>query len=82
MEEDSEYFIHRCRIGLEERLVHVPREKHEEYKARLEFEIEVINQMKFPGYMLIVWDFVREAKKMGIAVGPGRGSAAGSLVAY
>ena len=82
MDEDSEYFIHRCRVGLKERLIHVPDAKHEEYKARLEFEIEVINQMKFPGYMLIVWDFVREAKRMGIAVGPGRGSAAGSLVAY
>lgn len=80
--EDSEYFIHCCRKGLEERLVHVPSERHQEYRDRLEFEIEVINQMKFPGYMLIVWDFVREAKKMGIAVGPGRGSAAGSLVAY
>ncbi|MCI4405649.1 MAG: DNA polymerase III subunit alpha, partial [Sulfuricurvum sp.] len=80
--EDSEYFIHCCRRGLEERLVHVPSERHQEYRERLEFEIEVINQMKFPGYMLIVWDFVREAKKMGIAVGPGRGSAAGSLVAY
>ena len=82
MEEDSQFFIHRCRIGLDERLVHVPVAKHEEYKARLEFEMGVINQMKFPGYMLIVWDFVREAKRMGIAVGPGRGSAAGSLVAY
>lgn len=80
--EDSEYFIHRCRIGLEERLIHVPSERHTEYRERLEFEMQVINQMKFPGYMLIVWDFVREAKKMGIAVGPGRGSAAGSLVAY
>ncbi|MBD3798671.1 MAG: DNA polymerase III subunit alpha, partial [Epsilonproteobacteria bacterium] len=80
--EDSEYFIHCCRKGLKERLVHVPAERHQEYRDRLEFEIEVINQMKFPGYMLIVWDFVREAKKMGIAVGPGRGSAAGSLVAY
>lgn len=80
--EDSEYFIHRCRIGLEERLKHVPSERHEEYRERLEFEMNVINQMKFPGYMLIVWDFVREAKRMGIAVGPGRGSAAGSLVAY
>lgn len=82
IEEDSEYFIHRCRIGLEERLVHVPVERHQEYRERLEFEMQVINQMKFPGYMLIVWDFVREAKRMGIAVGPGRGSAAGSLVAY
>ncbi|MCX6073454.1 MAG: DNA polymerase III subunit alpha [Campylobacterales bacterium] len=82
MEEDSQYFIHRCRVGLDERLKHVPQDKHEEYRARLEFEMNVINQMKFPGYMLIVWDFVREAKRMGIAVGPGRGSAAGSLVAY
>jgi DNA polymerase-3 subunit alpha len=82
IEEDSEYFIHRCRIGLENRLVHVPVERHQEYRDRLEFEMQVINQMKFPGYMLIVWDFVREAKRMGIAVGPGRGSAAGSLVAY
>jgi DNA polymerase-3 subunit alpha len=80
--QDSEYFIHRCRLGLIERLKHVPIERHEEYKERLEFEMGVINQMKFPGYMLIVWDFVREAKHMGIAVGPGRGSAAGSLVAY
>lgn len=82
IEEDSEYFIHRCRIGLEMRLEHVPESRHQEYRERLEFEMQVINQMKFPGYMLIVWDFVREAKRMGIAVGPGRGSAAGSLVAY
>lgn len=82
IDNDAEYFIHRCRIGLEERLVHVPDARHQEYRDRLEFEMEVINQMKFPGYMLIVWDFVREAKRMGIAVGPGRGSAAGSLVAY
>ncbi|WP_294892451.1 MULTISPECIES: DNA polymerase III subunit alpha [unclassified Sulfuricurvum] len=79
---DAEYFIHCCRLGLEERLKHVPAERHQEYRERLEFEMDVINQMKFPGYMLIVWDFVREAKKMGIAVGPGRGSAAGSLVAF
>ncbi|MFZ5375529.1 MAG: DNA polymerase III subunit alpha [Campylobacterota bacterium] len=79
---DAEYFIHCCRLGLEQRLKHVPTERHQEYRDRLEFEMDVINQMKFPGYMLIVWDFVREAKKMGIAVGPGRGSAAGSLVAY
>ncbi|MDA3947093.1 MAG: DNA polymerase III subunit alpha, partial [Helicobacteraceae bacterium] len=79
---DAEYFIHRCKIGLENRLKHVPQERHEEYKARLEFEMDIINSMKFPGYMLIVWDFVKEAKEMGVAVGPGRGSAAGSLVAY
>ncbi|MDQ1264718.1 MAG: polymerase subunit alpha, partial [Campylobacterota bacterium] len=79
---DAQYFIHRCRLGLIERLKHVPQERHEEYRERLEFEMQVINSMKFPGYMLIVWDFVKVAKEMGIAVGPGRGSAAGSLVAY
>ncbi|MGD9716254.1 MAG: DNA polymerase III subunit alpha [Sulfuricurvum sp.] len=79
---DAEYFIHCCRKGLEKRLEHVPEARHTEYRERLEFEMDVINQMKFPGYMLIVWDFVREAKNMGIAVGPGRGSAAGSLVAF
>ena len=79
---DAEYFIYRCELGLEERLKHVPQERHEEYRDRLKFEMNVINSMKFPGYMLIVWDFVKVAKEMGIAVGPGRGSAAGSLVAY
>ena len=79
---DAEYFIFCCERGLEKRLEHVPQEKHEEYRERLKFEMDIINSMKFPGYMLIVWDFVKVAKDMGIAVGPGRGSAAGSLVAY
>ena len=79
---DAEYFSYRCKIGLENRLKIVPQEKHTEYKERLEFEMGIINSMKFPGYMLIVWDFVKVAKEKGIAVGPGRGSAAGSLVAY
>ncbi len=79
---DAEYFVHRCEIGLKNRLIHVPEERHEEYRERLVFEMDIINSMKFPGYMLIVWDFVKVAKEMGIAVGPGRGSAAGSLVAY
>ncbi|MBN2894299.1 MAG: DNA polymerase III subunit alpha [Campylobacterales bacterium] len=79
---DAEYFIHCCRKGLQKRLEYVPQERHEEYRARLEFEMNVINSMKFPGYMLIVWDFVKVAKEMLIAVGPGRGSAAGSLVAF
>ncbi|RBQ28596.1 DNA polymerase III subunit alpha [Aliarcobacter vitoriensis] len=82
LENDKVLFGFECRNGLEERLKLVPLEKHEEYKNRLEVEIEIINNMKFPGYMLIVWDFVRVAKEMGIPVGPGRGSAAGSLVAY
>ncbi len=79
---DTEYFIFCCERGLEARLKYVPKERHEEYRKRLIFEMDIINSMKFPGYMLIVWDFVKEAKKMKIAVGPGRGSAAGSLVAF
>jgi len=79
---DAEYFTYRCKLGLENRLRHVDESKHEEYRKRLDFEMDIINSMKFPGYMLIVWDFVKVAKEMGIAVGPGRGSAAGSLVAY
>jgi DNA polymerase-3 subunit alpha len=52
------------------------------YNKRLEIELDVIAAMKYPGYFLIVWDFIREAKSRGIPVGPGRGSGAGSLVAY
>jgi DNA polymerase-3 subunit alpha len=54
----------------------------EAYRARLETELDVIAKMKFPGYFLIVWDFIRFAKESGVPVGPGRGSGAGSLVAY
>ncbi|MDX4035628.1 DNA polymerase III subunit alpha [Aliarcobacter skirrowii] len=82
LENDKVLFAFECRKGLEDRLKLVPLEKHEEYRARLETEINIINNMKFPGYMLIVWDFVKVAKDMKIPVGPGRGSAAGSLVAY
>src|SRR4249919_2675064 len=53
-----------------------------EARERLEFELEVIEEMGFSSYFLIVWDFVRYAKENGIAVGPGRGSAAGSIVSY
>ena len=58
--------------------------KHDlaEYGERLDREIRMIQQMKFSGYFLIVWDFIRYAKSDGIPVGPGRGSAAGSLVGY
>ncbi|MEA1918958.1 MAG: DNA polymerase III subunit alpha, partial [Campylobacterota bacterium] len=79
---DAEYFIYCCEEGLKQRLAYVPEERHEEYRERLVFEMDIINSMKFPGYMLIVWDFVKVAKEMDIAVGPGRGSAAGSLVAF
>ncbi len=53
-----------------------------EYEERLNIEIETIKKMGFPGYFLIVWDFIRYAREQGIPVGPGRGSAAGSLAAY
>ena len=79
---DNDYFAYQCRVGLEKRLLHVTPERHLEYRDRLEREIKIICDMKFPGYMLIVWDFIREAKSRGVPVGPGRGSAAGSLVAY
>jgi len=80
--DDAEYFVYKCKEGLENRLKIVPQERHKEYKERLIYEMDIINSMKFPGYMMIVWDFVIAAKRMGIAVGPGRGSAAGSLVAF
>ena len=82
LENDKVLFIEESRRGLERRLQIVPQSKHQSYRDRLQVEIDIINTMKFPGYMLIVWDFVDAAKKMGIPVGPGRGSAAGSLVAY
>ncbi|MCB0856973.1 MAG: DNA polymerase III subunit alpha [Solirubrobacterales bacterium] len=53
-----------------------------EARERMEFELKVIEEMGFPSYFLIVWDFVHYAKENGIAVGPGRGSAAGSIVSY
>jgi DNA polymerase-3 subunit alpha len=53
-----------------------------EYEARLSDEIRMIQRMKFSGYFLVVWDFIRYARSQGIPVGPGRGSAAGSLVSY
>lgn len=52
------------------------------YRKRLDTELDIIIGMKFPGYFLIVWDFIRHAKEHGIPVGPGRGSGAGSIVAY
>ncbi|MDP1865560.1 MAG: DNA polymerase III subunit alpha, partial [Bradyrhizobium sp.] len=57
-------------------------ETEETYRARLAFEIDVITRMEYPGYFLIVADFIKWAKGQGIPVGPGRGSGAGSLVAY
>jgi DNA polymerase-3 subunit alpha len=82
----EEFFAEESRKGLEQRLQVLmpgaPEEKRQPYLDRLEIEIGVINQMKFPGYFLIVADFIQWAKNNGIPVGPGRGSGAGSLVAY
>ena len=82
LDNDADYFVYKCKEGLKERLKLIPKEEHQKYWDRLEYEMKIINSMKFPGYMLIVWDFINYAKKRGIPVGPGRGSAAGSLVAY
>ncbi len=69
--------------GLKERLAVIPHATEvAEYEKRLEFELGIIEGMGFPGYFLIVADFIKWAKEKGIAVGPGRGSGAGSLVAY
>ncbi len=54
----------------------------DEIGSRIEFELQVIERMGYPSYFLIVWDFIRAAREMGVSVGPGRGSAAGSVVAY
>lgn len=54
----------------------------DEIKERIAFELKTIEWMGFPGYFLIVWDFIRAAREIGVSVGPGRGSAAGSVVAY
>ncbi|HEV7286714.1 MAG TPA: DNA polymerase III subunit alpha, partial [Kaistia sp.] len=74
-----------ARTGLEKRLAFhglAPGLTDKEYWDRLEFELSVIEKMKFPGYFLIVADFIQWAKLQGIPVGPGRGSGAGSLVAW
>lgn len=82
------YFRHASFEGLEERLAHLYRDaavrdqKRPSYVERLEFEINTILKMGFPGYFLIVGDFINWAKNNGCPVGPGRGSGAGSLVAY
>jgi DNA polymerase-3 subunit alpha len=85
------YFEEVCRAGLKKRLDTAVRQLElrgqrrstpEEYEARLNYEIDVIKQMSYSGYFLIVWDFIKYARDNGIPVGPGRGSATGSLVAY
>ena len=84
------YFEHVARQGFADRLVRLRQTDEEgklrhpigEYEQRLSYEIDMVKRMGFPGYLLIVWDFIRYAREQGIPVGPGRGSAAGSLVAW
>ena len=86
----DEYFAHVAREGFAERRVRLAELdargglKHplQEYEERLDYEIRMIQRMGYAGYFLIVWDFIRYAREQGVPVGPGRGSAAGSLVAY
>jgi DNA polymerase-3 subunit alpha len=84
------YFEHVTRQGFGQRLVRLRQLEAEgrlghpitAYEQRLAYEIAMIERMGYPGYFLIVWDFIRYARERGIPVGPGRGSAAGSLVAW
>ncbi|HJW24205.1 MAG TPA: DNA polymerase III subunit alpha [Rhodocyclaceae bacterium] len=84
----DEFLVSEAKAGLEKRLAHLYPDqetrdaKRPEYEQRLEFECKTIVQMGFPGYFLIVADFINWAKNHGVPVGPGRGSGAGSLVAY
>ena len=75
---NERYFRKLCYEGFEERYQDPP----PEYLERLEYEIGVISRMGYVNYYLIVWDFIRYAKEVGIPVGPGRGSGAASIVAY
>ncbi len=83
--DEGEELFKQAKEGLENRLAatgHAPGMTREDYDQRLAFEVSVINKMNYPGYFLIVADFIRWAKSQGIPVGPGRGSGASSLVAY
>ncbi len=80
---EADELAHQAREGLKARLAQVtPAAPEEDYWARLEWEVGIIQQMGFPGYFLIVSDFIKWAKLHDIPVGPGRGSGAGSLVAW
>ncbi len=75
---EDDYLHHLAYKGAEKRY----KELTTEVKERLDFELETVKKMGFPGYFLIVQDFIAKAREMGVSVGPGRGSAAGSVVAY
>jgi DNA polymerase III subunit alpha len=79
---DAEYLRELCEAGLDERYGEERVRSDAELRARLDYELAVITKMGFSSYFLIVWDFVKYARDREIPVGPGRGSAVGSLVAY
>lgn len=86
---ENQFFEKLCHEGLERRLQRILKtdapdygKRYQDYQDRLRFELDIIIQMGFPGYFLIVMDFIQWAKDHKIPVGPGRGSGAGSLVAY
>jgi len=84
------YFVHVSREWFEKRIKEckhlwyqgILKHTEADYRARLEFELETILKMGYPGYFLLVWDFIAKSREMGVPVGPGRGSAAGSIVAW
>jgi DNA polymerase-3 subunit alpha len=84
------YFVHIAKETFEARIAEcrplwqrgVLKYPEEKYRERLAFELDTVLKMGFPGYFLLVWDFIRKAREMGVPVGPGRGSAAGSIVAW
>lgn len=78
----GDYFDYLCKKGYDERFENSPKHQDPEYLKRLHYEMDMIKQMGFVEYFLIVWDFIDYAKRNGILVGPGRGSAVGSLVSY
>ena len=88
--DSASYFEKVVREGFAARVPHLERLAKEgflrnplaEYERRLTSEIEMIKKMRYEGYFLIVWDFIHYARAQGVPVGPGRGSAAGSLVSY
>ncbi len=84
------YFVHKTKEWFEARMIECQplwaagllKHAEEVYRKRLEFEIDIILKMGYPGYFLLVWDFIAKGREMGVPVGPGRGSAAGSIVAW
>ncbi|GLH71273.1 DNA-directed DNA polymerase [Geothrix rubra] len=84
------YFVHVAKETFEARVAECRplwqrgqlKHAEEKYRERLAFELDTVLKMGFPGYFLLVWDFIRKAREMGVPVGPGRGSAAGSIVAW